>query len=213
MKSGSATGTRRRAAVFRDPSSLPGCRRRSVPRGNHSRKGRGRRLRCPRRPCPQDFLALRRRRQAHQPLFEPLFLERTGEGLLDDEDDAVPTPPQNVADPDAVVRRSERPLGEEHNRQLFPAHCLMMKTGGRSVNVSGSGADPETVGCPRNDERAALGRPFVQTTCPEELLATRALSPCRCRGGRIRSKRGCRQRRQQSRAPAASRPGISPTGH
>ena len=37
----------------------------------------------------RDFLGLRRRGQPHQPLLEPFLLERAGERLLDDEDDAV----------------------------------------------------------------------------------------------------------------------------
>ena len=57
--------------------------------------------------------SLRGRLQPHQPLLEALLLERAGEGLLDDEDDAVPAPAQHVADPDAVVGRSEGALGEE----------------------------------------------------------------------------------------------------
>src|SRR5262249_26868670 len=36
---------------------------------------------------------------------------------LDDEDDAMPAPAEDVADADAVVRRPERPLGEEDDRR------------------------------------------------------------------------------------------------
>ena len=61
----------------------------------------------------RDFLDLRRRRQPHQPLLEALRLERPLEGLLDDEDDAVAAAAEDVADPDAVVRRAVGPLGEE----------------------------------------------------------------------------------------------------
>ena len=51
--------------------------------------------------------------EPHQPLLEPLRLERPRERLLDHEHDPVPSPPQHVADADAVVGRAEGALGEE----------------------------------------------------------------------------------------------------
>ena len=77
------------------------------------------------------FLGLRRRRQPHQPLLEPLGLERPGEGLLDDEDDPVAAPAQDVADADAVVGRPERPLGEEDDRRALLAHAPIVRTSNR----------------------------------------------------------------------------------
>src|SRR5262249_39311931 len=59
---------------------------------------------------------LRGRRQPHQPLLESLLLQGACEGLLDHEDHAVAALPQHLADADAVVRRPERPLGEEDDR-------------------------------------------------------------------------------------------------
>ena len=59
---------------------------------------------------------LRRRGQPHRPLLEALRLERAGERLLDDEDDPVAAPAQDVADAHAVVRRAERALREEDDR-------------------------------------------------------------------------------------------------
>src|SRR5262249_884699 len=61
----------------------------------------------------RDLGLLGRRSKAHEPLLEPLRVERPRERLLDDEDDVMPTPAEDVADADAVVRRSERPFGEE----------------------------------------------------------------------------------------------------
>src|SRR5581483_6116257 len=57
-----------------------------------------------------------RRTKAHEPLLEALGLQRALERLLDHEDDAMPAPPQDIPDPDAVVRRPERPLGKEDER-------------------------------------------------------------------------------------------------
>ena len=71
---------------------------------------------------PGLLLGLRRRVQPHQPLLESLRLQRPREGLLDDEDDAVAAAAQHVADADAVVRRPERPLGEEDDRRGGLAH-------------------------------------------------------------------------------------------
>ena len=59
---------------------------------------------------------LGRRREAHRRLFESLRLERAGERSLHHEDHPVPALLEHVGDPDAVVGRPERPLGEEHDR-------------------------------------------------------------------------------------------------
>ena len=88
---------------------------------------------------PRDFLDLRRRRQPHQPLLEALRLERAGEGLLDDEDDPVPARAQDVADPDAVVGRPERSLGEEDDRRAGGAHRPGLS---RRAARAGSGSRP-----------------------------------------------------------------------
>src|ERR671918_208718 len=72
------------------------------------------------------LLLLGRRSEAHQALLEPLLLERAGEQLLDDEDHAVAGPSQHVADPDAVVRRPERTLGEEDDRAHPGATALIV---------------------------------------------------------------------------------------
>ncbi len=59
---------------------------------------------------------LGRRSQADQPFLEALGLQAPGERLFDDEHDAVAPSPQNIADSDAIVRRTEGALGEEHDR-------------------------------------------------------------------------------------------------
>ena len=64
----------------------------------------------------RDLVDLGLRPEPHQPLLEPLGLERPGERLLDDEHDPVATRPEHLADPDAVVRRPEGALGEEDDR-------------------------------------------------------------------------------------------------
>ena len=74
--------------------------------------------------CPGSSSTLRRRPEPHQPLLEPLRLERAGERLLDDEHHPVAAPAQHVADPDAVVRRPVRALGEEHDRAHARARYL-----------------------------------------------------------------------------------------
>ena len=61
------------------------------------------------------LLDLRRRPEPHEAFLEALRFEDAGERLLDDEDDPMPALAQHLADPDAVVRRAERPLGEEHD--------------------------------------------------------------------------------------------------
>ncbi len=63
------------------------------------------------------LLDLRRRAESHQPLLESLCLEAPCERLLDHEDDAVAALEQDLTDPDAVVRRAVRALGEEHDRR------------------------------------------------------------------------------------------------
>ena len=63
-----------------------------------------------------DLGHLGRRAEAHQPLLEPLGLERPGERLLDDEHDAMAARAQDLADPDAVVGRAVGTLGEEDDR-------------------------------------------------------------------------------------------------
>ena len=68
------------------------------------------------------FLGLGRRPEPHQSLFEAVGLQPAGERLLDDEQDAVPAPLQDLADPDAVVGRAERALGKEHNRLSSVSH-------------------------------------------------------------------------------------------
>ena len=59
------------------------------------------------------LLDLGRRAEPHQPLLESLRLEAARERLLDHEDDAVPALLQDLADPDAVVRRAEGAFREE----------------------------------------------------------------------------------------------------
>ena len=51
--------------------------------------------------------------EPHEPFLESLRLEVARERLLDDEDDTVAAVAEHLADPDAVVRRAVRPLGEE----------------------------------------------------------------------------------------------------
>ena len=63
-----------------------------------------------------DLVDLGRRPEPHQALLEALRLERPGERLLDDEHDPVAASAQDLADPDAVVRRPEGALGEEDDR-------------------------------------------------------------------------------------------------
>src|SRR6187431_3228869 len=63
-----------------------------------------------------DLVDLGLRPKAHQALLETLRLERPGERLLHDEDDAVASRAKHVADTDAVVRRAERTLREEDDR-------------------------------------------------------------------------------------------------
>ena len=59
---------------------------------------------------------LGRRPETHEALLEALRLERAGERLLHDEDDPMAARAEDVPDADAVVRRSEGALGEEHDR-------------------------------------------------------------------------------------------------
>ena len=77
------------------------------------------------------LLDLGRRPEPHEPLLESLRLERAGEGLLDDEDDAVPAFDEYLADPDAVVRRAVGPLREEddgrHDAELSHGRLLRVK--------------------------------------------------------------------------------------
>ena len=84
------------------------------------------------------LLDLRRRPEAHQALLESLRLERAGEGLLDHEDDAVPSLDEHLADPDAVVRRPVGPLGKEddgtHGRE--PSHARLLRVKARSSVAS-----------------------------------------------------------------------------
>ena len=61
------------------------------------------------------LLGLRWRPEPHESLLEALGFEVAGEGLLDDEDDPMPALAQDLSDPDAVVRRPERPFWEEHD--------------------------------------------------------------------------------------------------
>ena len=63
------------------------------------------------------LLDLGRRAEPHEPLLEALRLEAPGERLLDDEHDSMASLAQHLADPDAVVRRAVRALGEEHDRR------------------------------------------------------------------------------------------------
>ncbi len=60
-----------------------------------------------------DLGLLGRGREAYRRLLEAFRLERSGERLLHDEHDAVPALPEDVPDPDAVVRRPVRPFREE----------------------------------------------------------------------------------------------------
>jgi hypothetical protein len=62
------------------------------------------------------------RPEAHQALLESLRLEAARERLLDDEHHAVAALDEHLADPDAVVRRAVRPLGEEYDRRLALSH-------------------------------------------------------------------------------------------
>ena len=55
------------------------------------------------------------RPEPHQPLLEALRLEAARERFLDDEHDPMPALAQNLADPDAVVRRAVGPFGKEDN--------------------------------------------------------------------------------------------------
>ena len=63
-----------------------------------------------------DLVDLGLRPEPHQALLEALRLERPGERFLDDEHDPMAARAQDLADPDAVVRRAERALGEEDDR-------------------------------------------------------------------------------------------------
>ena len=89
-------------------------------------------------------------REPHEPLFESLGLERAGERLLDDEDNTVPAPSQNVADADAVVRRPERAFGEEDDRR-HSAHGPV-----RAPDVNREAAAPDR---PR-EETVEIGEQF-----------------------------------------------------
>ena len=73
---------------------------------------------------PGFLLDLGRRPEPHQALLESLGLQVPREGLLDDEHDAVPALAQHLPDPDAVVRRAVRPLGEEDDRRAWHAGLL-----------------------------------------------------------------------------------------
>src|SRR4029077_1865656 len=54
--------------------------------------------------------------EPHEPLLEPLGLERARARILHDEDAAMTAAAQHVTDANAVVRRPERPFGEEDDR-------------------------------------------------------------------------------------------------
>src|SRR5581483_6555039 len=68
------------------------------------------------------LLDLGRGGEAHSSLLEPTGLERAGEGLLNDENHAMPSRSQDVADTHAVVGRAERAFREEHDRLAVLAH-------------------------------------------------------------------------------------------
>src|SRR5207253_5388055 len=61
----------------------------------------------------RHLLGFGRRSEPHPPLLEALRLEAPRERLLDDEQDPVPALPEDLADPNAVVRRPVSTLGEE----------------------------------------------------------------------------------------------------
>ena len=65
---------------------------------------------------PRLLRHLRRRLQPHQPLLEPFGFQRSGERLLDHEDDPMAALLQDIRDADAVVRRAEGALREEDHR-------------------------------------------------------------------------------------------------
>ena len=69
---------------------------------------------------PGHLLLLRRRAEAHEPLLESTRLERAGERLLEDEDDAVPALAQHGPDAGAVVGRPVGALREEDDRRHRP---------------------------------------------------------------------------------------------
>ena len=84
------------------------------------------------------LLDLGRRSEAHQALFELLRLETAGEGLLDDEDDAMTALLQHLPDADAVVGRPEGSLGEEDDRAHGgqPSHVRLLRVKARSSVAS-----------------------------------------------------------------------------
>jgi len=94
------------------------------------------------------LLGLGRRAEAHEALLEALCLEAAGEGLLDDEHDAVTALAQHAPDADAVVRRAVGAFREEDDRahdgsdrrDLLVAcddHALDLDPVGEDDNVGG----------------------------------------------------------------------------
>ena len=67
------------------------------------------------------LLLLGRRAEAHRRSSKPFASSVPGERLLDDEDDAVPAPAEDVPDPDAVVGRPEGALREEDDGRHLAA--------------------------------------------------------------------------------------------
>ncbi len=91
----------------------------------------------------RDLVDLGLRPEAHQPLLEALCLERPGERLLDDEDDAMASRAKHLADPDAVVGRAERTLREEDDRPRV-SHGADYQAGSTSLRRRRASGDQGT---------------------------------------------------------------------
>ena len=90
------------------------------------------RLRDEVRPeLPGVLVALGRRSQIHEVLLEAEGLETASPGGLRGEDHAMPTPFEDLADPDAVVRGPVRALGHEDDGEWL-GHDPMFPDGGPS---------------------------------------------------------------------------------
>ena len=156
------------------------------------------------------LLDLGRRPEPHQPLLEALRLEAACERFLDDEHDPMPALAQNLADPDAVVRRAVGPLGKEddgggvaHGQRGCADPCGTVRVR-RLAEVDWWGAKLRD---PRGEVKAPrpLAEALVSALRPE-LERARWYQG---KGGRLGSLR-LRRRRSTSRAPTVGCSRSSP---
>src|SRR5439155_16975030 len=93
--------------------------------------------------------------EAHQRFLEPLALERAGEGLLDDEQDAVAAFTKDPPDADAVVGRPEGALRKENDRSSLARHRRSPRPLRLAPMVAGAPqpAVASTYARPRGDSR------------------------------------------------------------